>query len=46
MTRRLAVSDLVKLEELLSIARELYEGIEFAIQQRGFIRLRSEIAKA
>jgi hypothetical protein len=46
MTRHLAVSDPVELEELVGIARELSEGIEFAIQQRGFIRLHLEIAKA
>jgi hypothetical protein len=37
MTQRLAVSDLVELEELRSIDSKLSEGIEFAIQQRGFI---------
>jgi hypothetical protein len=46
MTQRLAISNLVKLEELRSIDRKLSEGIEFAIQQRGFIQLRLEIAKA
>jgi hypothetical protein len=30
MTRRLAIANLVKLEELRSIDRELSEGIEFA----------------
>jgi hypothetical protein len=38
MTRRLSVTNLVKLEELRSVNRDLSEGIEFAIQQRGLIR--------
>jgi hypothetical protein len=46
MTKRFAVADFVELEELRNVDLELSEGIEFAIQQRGLIRLRLAIAKA
>jgi hypothetical protein len=46
MTRRLALSNLIKLEEILSISRELSERIKFALQQPALIRSLLEIAKA
>jgi hypothetical protein len=46
MTWCLAVANLVKLEELCSVNRDLSEGIKFAIQQRGLIRLRLAVAEA